>query len=189
MWYYDIVDDRYGLYIGMQSRDDSVVEFVIVNWFGTSLSSLGWPFNGVLWLTTLAGFGGETWVEFASELLEFFKIHIGDWSSGGSQSLFEVLSGNFWDWIEVLSFSSFFNQDFHSGFSFNGISNSWFSGFLADLSQVSTWESIGNISQEVKINILGNWSLSKVSLKDTQAWWLIRQGNIDKLIESSLKIN
>ncbi len=44
-----------------------------------------------------------------------------------------MLSSNLWDWIKVLSFPTFFNQGFHSGFSLNCLNKIKITSLTADL--------------------------------------------------------
>lgn len=65
------------------------------------------------------------------------------------------------------------------------VSDGWFGSLLTDFCQVGTWESICNVSQEVKVNVLGKRGFSQIGLKNTKSWRLVWQWNVNELIQSS----
>jgi len=112
-----------------------------------------------------------------------------DWFTSMSKCFFEMFPCDFRDGIETskvaLLVRIHLSSHLKTGFCFNGVSNSWFSSFLADFSEISTRETISDLSDEVQVDVTGNWSLTESSLEDTETRGLIRERNVNQLIESA----
>ena len=58
-------------------------------------------------------------------------------------------------------------------------------GSLADLSQISPGETFGHLGQEGQVDFFGNRALPQVGLQDGHPGALVRQGDVDQLIQTA----
>ena len=58
-------------------------------------------------------------------------------------------------------------------------------GPLTDLSQVSSRETLGHLGQEGKVDLLGDGALPEVGLEDGHPGALVRQGDVDQLVQTA----
>lgn len=135
------------------------------------ISGLSWDVSGLGWVILLL------------ELSILGQIQSSNGHSSSSPSLFEMFSGQTWNSIigsNILSLVGVQEHGFFlSGFSSNSISDGRFSSLLAQFSKICSRESLSNLSKDIDINILVNWSLSKIGSQDRQSAWLVWQGDIN----------
>ena len=58
-------------------------------------------------------------------------------------------------------------------------------GPLADLSQVSPGETLGHLGQEGQVDLLGDGALPQVGLQDGHPGALVRQRDVDELVQTA----
>lgn len=116
----------------------------------------------------------------------------GNRSTRGLESFLEVISSDHWDWvlnslhISIVSvFTILSSQSSALFLSGDTFSNGSLGGPLAQFCDIGTSEVLGQLSTELECNVGGDGTLSEVGLEDVDSGTLIRQWDIDELIETT----
>ena len=67
----------------------------------------------------------------------------------------------------------------------DALSDGELAGPLADLGQVGAGESLGHLGQEGQVDLLGDGALPEVGLEDGHPGALVRQRDVDELVETA----
>jgi hypothetical protein len=112
----------------------------------------------------------------------------GDRLSSSLESLLEVLSCDYRDWVLdtfhvlVLSLAILGSQSTTILFGGDALSDSSLGSSLTKLRDICTCEILGQLSTEVEGDIGCDWGLSQVGLEDVNTGCLIGKRNVDQLI-------
>ena len=108
-------------------------------------------------------------------------------------NLLKVLASQLRHWILTANFLHQFFASLQSNLAIflngngllDGLADCQFAGTLANLGNVSAGETNGHLGEEGQIHVLGNRGLSQRSLEDLETAGLIRQWDVDELVQTA----
>lgn len=101
-----------------------------------------------------------------------------------------MLSGDDWDGVfnvshVLVSIWVLLEECLSLLISFNGLPDGSLGGSLAQFSEICSCESLGQLGEELKGDVGGNGTLSQDSLQHTGSGWLVWEGDVDQLVETT----
>lgn len=181
-----------------------VVEVVVVVSTGGSISPSGilgfsWELEVRPETTLLLECRGEHLVpgnglvlEEDGQLDSLSDVIVGDRAPGKLHGLLEVGAGNLRHGVAVLvlhqllpSTTAFLLLLLLSDLLLDALTNSQFTGTLADLRDISSREADSALRQEGHVHVGGYGCLAEIGLEDLETRGFIGQGNVDELVETA----